>query len=72
VAGGATRFIAFKIELYTLASEARLANTDFNPISTRYNFQLKASRRVKEQASAKYETLTDDCTPTFLISSKQT
>jgi hypothetical protein len=56
-----SKFLTSKVELLALVNtKARLANNDFYPTSARFKFELKASVRVQEQASAELLTLTDD------------
>ena len=56
-----TKFLTSKIELLGLVNKkTRLANADYVPISTRFNFTLTASTRVQEQATADLKALTDD------------
>lgn len=63
-----TEFIALKVELYKLAaSKARLTNEDFVPTSARIKFELVATERVKEKASAELTTLIDSAELTLNV-----
>jgi hypothetical protein len=52
------QFLQLRIDLRILeTTESRLAKDDFEPHSTRFKFDLKASTRVKEQAGNEFTTL---------------
>jgi hypothetical protein len=56
------KFLKLRIELLGLEkTKSRLSKEDFRPISTRFKFDLNTSTRVKEQANAQYEALSDSC-----------
>ena len=56
------KFLKLRIELLSHEiTKSRLAKDDFRPISTRFKFDLNSSTRVKEQANAQYEALSDRC-----------
>jgi hypothetical protein len=56
------KFLKLRIELLSHEkTKSRLAKEDFRPISTRFKFDLNTTTRVKEQANAEYEALSDSC-----------
>ncbi len=56
------KFLKLRIELLSnKKTRSRLSKEDVRPISTRFKFNLNSSTRVKEQANAQYEVLSDSC-----------
>jgi hypothetical protein len=56
------KFLKLQIELLShKKTKSQLSKEDFWPISTRFKFDLNTSTRVKEQANAQCEALSDSC-----------
>ena len=56
------KFLKLRIELLSHEkTKSRLSKEDVRPISTHFKFDLNSSTRVKEQANAQYEALSDSC-----------